>query len=388
MEKQISNSNDNRNDNLGLDSRIINFIKLQLKAGRKYSDIANEVLDSFDTNYSHRTLRRKVSELHSVKHKSSHYESWLKENNIEEKDVKSVKAWTLGNGEQTYSVVFKKGSGVEKVKNELAEYFKDKPHIKSTKVPGSGIAKVVTTDWHIGAYIKDLVKTKNFNLDILEEYLADIANIINFKNYEEVHISILGDLIESFSGTNKHNTFKELELWGSDAVITAYEVIKRWLEKINNVTSVVIISGNHDRSQSNKELEPNGEITDLVAYFLDKTTPYEVHAHNFVYTEVIDNICYINTHGDRGINKDMTKLVWDYGKQGHYNVVLAGHIHSRRKQNMISTMDNSSDFRMIHCPSLFTGNFYSENLGYTSSAGFYIIENFNDLPYVHDIPLK
>jgi len=385
MEKSISNSNDNRNEYIGLTFDVINYIKTQLKVGKKYSEIASEVME--ETEYSHRTLRRKIADIHKLSKTDSHYENWLKENNIKEKDVKSVKAWTMSNGEQTYSVVFKKGSGKDKIQIELDKYFENKPHIISNNVPGTGIAKVVTTDWHIGAYIKDLVKSQNYNLDVLERYLANIAAIINSKNYKEVHISILGDLIESFSGTSKQNTFKELELWGTNAVIAAYEIIKRWLEKINNVASITIISGNHDRSQPNKELEPEGEIANLVAYFLDKTTPYQINYSSYVYTEVIDNICYINTHGDRGINKDMTKLVWDYGKQGHYNVVLAGHLHSRKKL-INATYDNSTDFRMIHCPSLFTGNFYSETLGYTSTAGFYIIENFNDLPYVHDIPLK
>jgi predicted phosphodiesterase len=47
-----------------------------------------------------------------------------------------------------------------------------------------------------------------------------------------------------------------------------------------------------------------------------------------LYSE-IDNINYILLHGHKGISRKATKdICWDYGKQGYFNVVLEGHLHS------------------------------------------------------------
>jgi hypothetical protein len=89
------------------------------------------------------------------------------------------------------------------------------------------------------------------------------------------------------------------------------------------------------------------------------------------------------THGDKTMAKKSINLIADYGRRDMYNVILSGHLHSRKKETTqkityIST-DNinvdSLNYRHLVVPSLFTGNFYSESLGYTSSAGGIITEN-------------
>jgi len=95
----------------------------------------------------------------------------------------------------------------------------------------------------------------------------------------------------------------------------------------------------------------------------------------------IDNIGYVVTHGHLAISKkEISKVLFDYGFQGIYNVYAKAHLHTRetkktmRYKNMkykdINTIVlDSSDYRAVTIAPMFTGNFYSEGLGYSSSAG-------------------
>jgi len=50
-----------------------------------------------------------------------------------------------------------------------------------------------------------------------------------------------------------------------------------------------------------------------------------------VNAQVIDGINYILVHGDKGHSKDskIGALVFNHGRQDMFNLVLAGHLHSR-----------------------------------------------------------
>lgn len=372
--------------------------------------LARTFKEETNTPYSVRQLRYFISTLRrntdsKEEFNSSDWADYRDSKGFDEDEVQSVKAYTLASGKQGYSVTFKPGANDNKWQKEVADYFAQAKNVVlpsanlksiNSESPYFGIAKVFTADWHIGAAIKDLVKTQDYNLEVLKKYLDHSAAIINERMYAEVHISINGDLIESFSGLNHQGTFKELELHGKNALITAYEVISYWLSKIVNVKSLTIISGNHDRTQASKELEYEGDVAGMIAYFLEEKLNIQVNYHPFVFTEVIDNICYINTHGDRKFVNNPSDVAWKYGKQGYFNLIVAAHLHSSRKKNSFvnrtveSTTGDSSEMMMIHTRSFFTGNFYSEISGWTSTPGFTICTNpyGYDIPIIEDIPLK
>jgi hypothetical protein len=65
-----------------------------------------------------------------------------------------------------------------------------------------------------------------------------------------------------------------------------------------------------------------------------------------------------------------------------YNLICEGHLHSiiqklniNQRETYQTIKDDAVDHRRINCPSYFTGNFFSESLGYTSESGFIITEN-------------
>ena len=62
-----------------------------------------------------------------------------------------------------------------------------------------------------------------------------------------------------------------------------------------------------------------------------------------------------------------------------FNVILEGHLHTRIQKHSVTNLDkvsyDSITHRKVVCPSLFTGNSYSEELGYTTNAGYMIFEN-------------
>ena len=274
------------------------------------------------------------------------------------------------------------------------EVMRDVSHkIKKTKVSkikGTGIGFITTADFHLGAYVDDLIRSDKFNIDVLVEYLSRTADIINSKGYKQVYVAMLGDFIESFTGLNHANSWKGLGkgMFGMNAVILCAEVlVESFLGRINNLAWVGMVSGNHERVTSDKEMDQKGEVGTMLHYLLKKSLPVEVDYHPMILTKEVDGVYYVMTHGNLPISKrDPAKILFDYGKQGMFNVLLSGHIHARvtkkttRSTQMIwneatvVAMDEV-DYRVLVAPPMFTGNFFSESLGYSSSAGFLEIQS-------------
>ena len=381
--------------------------------------------------YSHRTIRRKISELRNIQENNEM--SFKDEKNkdlindtieiIEESDIKTFNykgersltskedaikffnidlkkeeiykskfnSWDVTlkakNGEivkkTNYQVTLftrKKEEPITKQKiNELLLNFKTKKY-ENFNNDSTGIGVACITDIHIGASTdtsKGLINTPKFDLNILIDYLSGIAQDINNKNKKEVHIAILGDLIESFSGTNHSNSWQELEAHGSNAVIIAYKVLSEFLHSIKNIKRVYLVTGNHDRSSgSDKELDRLGNVSQIIAFMLSKD--FDIVFKPLVVSQIIDNISYIFTHGHFGIAKQsLSKIILDYGNQNYYNVICQGHLHSRQTKKEFFKQEythmDSVNYRGITVAPVFTGNFYSESNGWTSSAGYSFI---------------
>lgn len=254
------------------------------------------------------------------------------------------------------------------------------------------------SDLHIGSYVKGLTKTPDFDLSILKDKLLNAAHQINSFGFDSVYIRIYGDLVESFSGLNHPNTWKELEqgIHGVEAIKIVVKVIDEFfLSKVENITKVSMIGGNHDRVTSNNKEDGKGGVADLVSFCLD-LKGYNVEFNSLVLSDEIDGIQYIMLHGDKGVSKRATKdIIWDYGKQGIFNYVIEGHLHSRiqrlsskaiDKYQMVT--DDSIDCRRQVLPSIFTGNSYSDENNWFSNSGIMIsYNNGKGLPITVDIPV-
>lgn len=286
----------------------------------------------------------------------------------------------------------------EEVKEILKEEFSKIIKVESNVVNGNKIANIILADLHLGAYIDGLVNTKNYSIPILIEYLENIVSVTNKLKYKEVNVLFLGDMIESFTGLNHKNSWKGLQkgMIGAEVIKFSVNILhEKLLSKINNLKMIKLVAGNHDRLTSDKDEDTDGGACDLIAFGL-QLRGYNVEFHSTVISSEIDGINYVLLHGHKGISKKATKdICWDFGKKGIYNVILEGHLHSiiqklsvnlKGKYNIIK--DDSVDHIRMNARSLFTGNGYSEDLGYTSNAGFSIItNNGKGLPNINNILL-
>lgn len=233
-------------------------------------------------------------------------------------------------------------------------------------------------DFHAGALSQGLNKTQDFNLQVLVDRLFSISNYINKAGFPEVHVSALGDFIESFTGLNHTNSWKGIEgdFHGMKAVVLIAEVLGDFLGSINNLKTVDLVSGNHDRISKKPDEDAEGQVGFMLAHLLNyKLNDVEINHDYLVTQRMIDGISYISTHGHHGLSKRASSdIILDYGVQGVYNVILSGHWHSRGKKELVKTVDgvisDKASFRSVTLPPLFTGNFYSESNGWTSTAGF------------------
>jgi hypothetical protein len=251
--------------------------------------------------------------------------------------------------------------------------------------PRDKVGVVKIADLHLGSYVDNLIRTRNFSIDILANQLLDAADHINERNYSLVHVHVLGDLIESFTGLSHKNTWKGLDkaMVGSEAVKLVVKILHdNFLSRIVNLGDIKVVAGNHDRVTSDNKEDVQGGAANLVCWGLE-LLGYSIEFNPLVITHTVDKITHILTHGHHEISKRSTKqLCWDYGIQGNYNLICEGHLHSiiqklniKHRDTFQTIKDDAVDHRRMNCPSFFTGNFFSESLGYTSESGFVITED-------------
>ncbi len=281
--------------------------------------------------------------------------------------------------------------------DELKEaYHAAVQEFKPRPVKGNNVGVLVLADMHAGAKVKNLKITEDFGYEVIIDRLDQASRCLNKHKFKEVEVVLLGDFIESFTGLNHPNTWQELEYggYGSNVVIMAYKLLRDFLDKIHNLKSITVVSGNHDRTSIKMDLDPRGGVAQLIAYMLKQSnSEMSVQWDPMLVSKDIDGIQYIMTHNHLGLAKnDMAKIFWEYGAQGKYNLLLGGHWHSRRGKKEFRQVDqiywDQANYRALCVAPLFTGNFYSESNGWTSSSGVTIIENNGaGKPNVYDITL-
>jgi hypothetical protein len=278
----------------------------------------------------------------------------------------------------------------------LLKEYKPRPLSQNVLVnPGGkhgGVGVLSVADFHLGADIKDLIRTRNFNPEILMDYLHAVADRVNREKYEKVVVNILGDLVESITGLNHLSTFKSLGqgMWGANVLIQSYVMIRdHFLASIQNLSEVNMVAGNHDRITPSKDIDNMGEGANIVAFMLQQHygDSLDINFHPLLINKEIDGMFYILTHGDKGLSKKHpTKLVADFGDNEMFNLILEGHLHSLAKKKTVrrSQVDyqdvslvsiDDMNYRQHTIPPLFTGNYWSESMGFASTAGAQICTN-------------
>lgn len=264
------------------------------------------------------------------------------------------------------------------------------PKVKPVNNIKIGVVKIA--DLHYGAFVDNLLRTPDYNSNILAEKLEVAAEKINQYNFSTTHIHLVGDLIETFTGLSHINSWKSMDKnqIGAMAVKGCTKMLhEHFFSKIDNIGEIKIIAGNHDRVTSNKQEDEDGDAANLIAWGL-KLMGYDIEFHSNILTHEVAGINHIILHGHNIVSKRPTKeIIWDYGKQGVFNLVTEGHLHSiiekltvNQRSGFKTTKDDSIDHRRIVCPSFFTGNSYSEKLNFFSHSGFMIVESYQGVPEI------
>lgn len=293
-------------------------------------------------------------------------------------------------GTPFYNIEFKDNS-VEDITDEDVETIKeflksdvDRIYEYKSKYNGGKDGVLKWSDLHFGALIDNILHVKDFNKNILEDGLNDSVEVVNDLKFSTTHVHINGDLIESFSGLNHVNSWQSMDkdMIGANVIKMCSKMLHNVLVNVDNLGTVKIIAGNHDRTSKNNDEDVKGGGAELIAYCLE-LMGYNVEFHPYVISHYVDGINHINLHGDKGISKKSTeKIILDYGIQGKYNLINEGHLHSvieklsvKQRESFEIVKDDSILHRRFYLPSFFTGNYYSATLGYTTNPGYFIIWN-------------
>lgn len=247
-------------------------------------------------------------------------------------------------------------------------------------------AIAVVDDIHGGADVKGSFNLPAYNWKVVEKRLSQVASDINSRKAKRNTIVLGGDLIESFTGLNHINSWQNLSDqngYGVDSVVKVAEELTKWLQTIDNVHEVIIISGNHDRVTSNNKEDVEGQVAKLVSYILGGQfgKSFKVTWDNLIVRRKFGGCGYLFLHGDKGLAKKKGDLVGQYGYKGIYNIAFLGHLHTRK------VMTDTLEYRVVHVPSIFSGNPYSKRGGWSTLAGYTYAYTQAKHPVVIDVPL-
>lgn len=255
-----------------------------------------------------------------------------------------------------------------------------KPIVKQAT---GGSVIVVIADTHIGAITHNLKVVEDYNVDKCEQSLNKVAQYVNDKYpNKEVIVFHLGDIIESFTGGNKPDTWKQIELHGAKVALKAYDILDRFFSNLVHFKRCYFLGGNHDRITDSKDQDNESQVVELLHGFFKRFGRWETEYDPLLLTTNIDNINYILEHGDNKITKtDPARIILDYGNTNYFNCIISAHEHKRR------LVHDAANFRQIVAPPIVTGNEYSQRNGWNSLPGFLCIESLNNKPLITDVPL-
>lgn len=291
------------------------------------------------------------------------------------RDVKTGGGWVHYRNSKAYGL---SEQDIDRVSSKLS-----KAKFSAKARDGSGVGIVDISDLHTGAVLKyavETIKTPGFDLAILTEYLSEAVSIINSYKFKEVHLFLPGDIVETFTAFNHRDTWKNVQAFQGSVTILAYQVIKAIIASVSNIKCVYMVEGNHDRLTADKEGNSRKGIAEIISYFLNENGDVEVKYHPWMIAEEIDGMYHICTHGD---HKPFAKndFWFRYGKQGIYNVLRTGHYHG------FNVLRQTQDNLHYQCPSIFTGNFFSESIGFDAVPGITICQNRGGVPQLDYRPL-
>lgn len=262
----------------------------------------------------------------------------------------------------------------------LLEEFPSATKISLTTTTDTKISSVVGAcgDLHALGKSKGMkLFTEDWNTGVLIEKLHNMADVLNSYKAEKTTVLILGDLVESISGLSHLDSWKGLEAggWGANAIIQTYElIVEHLLNRVNNLSKIVMTGGNHDRLQASHSNGDRG-VTDIIAYMLTNLyakegIPVQYDENMVAFEEEGFNI--VGVHGDKGMHKrELAYLTLKFAPNPKkFTFVLSAHLHSFFCQRN----DDQEFARRITIPSIVTANGYSDvEVGRGAQSGFAVL---------------
>ena len=259
--------------------------------------------------------------------------------------------------------------------------------VSKSKTTGRKVGILTIADFHYGADNKGLTVNKDYDFKVFREHMSIVVNKINSYRYDHVDLNVLGDLIESWSGLNHLSTFRHLGQFGPQAFIQLCEwFAENVIARINNIRSLNVVNGNHDRTSMSAKVDVEGAVGTLFSYVMRlKFGDSITHRHhplilNFRHEGTgIQSILF---HGHKLTKKsNIPNLVLKYGDRDCFNLLQHAHIHTRRTLKVFevdmldSTAVDELRYRMTSVAPICNPGHYAESLGAASLPGFSIFED-------------
>lgn len=259
---------------------------------------------------------------------------------------------------------------------EISKQFKHIPkHIITThKVVDEEKTCVVTiADAHVGADVKGVQRTHDFDTKVIEKRLEKIAEVVNQGDYSHVYIAIMGDMFQGtpYNHIGAGNTIAEQY---AEQFKTAFELLSKFIISVHNIAGIYAVGGNHDRASSDNRQDQKSSILDILVFMLSKVLNMPIEFHHDTISFIADGVHYILQHGHFNYHKkNAADIILDHGSIDKFNLIIRGHLHSLQ----VLSNDDRRNYRRIVVPSIYTGEDYSSTGGWSNNAGFVIFETQN-----------
>ena len=252
---------------------------------------------------------------------------------------------------------------------ELTETFKQidqEIYLTKNEAALNGNVVVTLADMHSGAQVKGVQRTHDFDRHVIKARLDNIAKDLNEGGYENVYLAIMGDMFQGspYNHIGAGNTISEQY---AEQFKLAYELLVGFIQKVNNLTGIYAIGGNHDRATSDNREDQKSSMLDILMFTISSVLNIEIEFHHDTLSFEVDNIVYILQHGHLNYHKKpAADIILDHGDAKKFNMILRGHLHSLQ----VTNNDDRRNYRRVVVPSIYTGEDYSSTGGWSNNAGF------------------
>lgn len=261
----------------------------------------------------------------------------------------------------------------------ITDLLEQLPGVETIKLPVTESSKiddlvVGITDFHAGAKYTGSLISEDYSLSVFKTKLRNSVKLTNDREAKNVHLVIAGDIVECINLMHE-NQFKGLEEegYGVGIVFQTYEIlVEEVFNKINNLSSISLVSGNHDRDTPNNK-NMNSAAVDILVYLLKQQFSLSkssviVNYHPDLVSFDLPGFGVITAHGHKGLHKrEGSFLTENFAKdRNKFQFILTGHYHSFA----CKSGDDSYNHRKITMPSIVTANLYSDlDIGRSARSG-------------------